>query len=85
MTRKSDEQVNELPFEQAMQRLEEVVRRLEEGEVPLEEAIELYQEGIRLSRLCNQKLDVIEAKVMQLVEEDGVLAEKPFQIEEEGE
>ncbi|WP_126427517.1 exodeoxyribonuclease VII small subunit [Brevibacillus marinus] len=85
MTRKIDEQMSELPFEQAMQRLEEVVRRLEEGEVPLEEAIELYQEGMRLSRLCNQKLDAIEAKVLQLVEEDGMLAEKPFQIEEEGE
>jgi exodeoxyribonuclease VII small subunit len=85
MTRKIDEQMSELPFEQAMQRLEEVVRRLEEGEVPLEEAIELYQEGMRLSRLCNQKLDAIEAKVLQLVEEDGMLVEKPFQIEEEGE
>ncbi|UFJ42907.1 exodeoxyribonuclease VII small subunit [Brevibacillus humidisoli] len=85
MARKKDEKELELPFEQAMQRLEEVVRRLEEGEVPLEEAIELYQEGMQLSRLCGQKLDVIEAKVMQLVEEDGTLTEKPFHIEEEAE
>ncbi|MBO8163129.1 MAG: exodeoxyribonuclease VII small subunit [Brevibacillus sp.] len=85
MTEKNVDQVQELPFEQAMQRLEEVVRRLEEGEVPLEEAIQLYQEGMKLSRLCAQKLDAIEAQVVQLVEENGRVTKKPFQVEGEEE
>lgn len=77
--KKTDEQ--DLQFEEAMKRLEEVVQRLEEGEIPLEEAIQLYQEGVTLSRICGQKLDAIEAKITQLVEEDGQLKQKPFSVE----
>ncbi len=83
MARKKAEQVTELPFEAAMQRLEEVVRRLEEGDVPLEEALHLYQEGISLSRVCGQKLDAIEAQVTQLLEENGQVTQKPFRLEGE--
>ncbi|MFM1653081.1 exodeoxyribonuclease VII small subunit [Brevibacillus sp. B_LB10_24] len=83
MTRKKAEQETELQFEEAMQRLEELVRRLEEGDVPLEEAIKLYQEGMQLSRLCGLKLDVIEAQVMQLLEENGKVTQKPFSLEGE--
>lgn len=83
MARKKAEQEVEIQFEEAMKRLEEVVNRLEEGEIPLEEAIELYQEGIQLSRICGQKLDAIEAKITQLLEEDGQLKQKPFRLEGE--
>jgi exodeoxyribonuclease VII small subunit len=83
MARKKAEQEVDIPFEEAMKRLEEVVHRLEEGEIPLEEAIGLYQEGIRLSRICGQKLDAIEAKISQLLEEDGQIKQKPFRLEGE--
>lgn len=83
MARKKSEQETEMQFEDAMKRLEEVVQRLEEGEIPLEEAIHLYQEGIELSRVCGQKLNAIEAKISQLLEEDGQLKQKPFRIEGE--
>ncbi|WP_232696103.1 exodeoxyribonuclease VII small subunit [Brevibacillus daliensis] len=83
MARKPKEQAEELQFEEAMQRLEEVVRQLEEGDVPLEKSIELYQEGVKLSRLCTSKLDDIEAKVIQLLDEDGSVKERPFQMTEE--
>lgn len=63
----------ELPFEAAMEKLEQIVSRLENGDVPLEQAIELYQEGMRLSRLCSQKLEQVEEKIQLLVEEDGEL------------
>ncbi len=82
MARKKAEETD-LQFEEAMKRLEEVVHRLEEGEIPLEEAIVLYQEGVNLSRICGQKLDAIEAKITQLIEEDGHLKQKPFRVEGE--
>lgn len=83
MARKKAEVEAEMQFEEAMKRMEDVVRRLEEGEIPLEEALELYQEGVKLSRICAQKLETIETKISQILEEDGQLKQKPFQLEGE--
>lgn len=71
----------ELSFEQAMDKLEEIVSHLENGEVSLEKAIELFQEGMQLSQLCGQKLDQIEGKIEVLLEENGALGKKPFLAE----
>jgi exodeoxyribonuclease VII small subunit len=68
----------ELSFEEAMEKLETIVSRLENGDVPLEQAIELFQEGMRLSHLCGQKLEQVERKIEMLVEESGSLMKKPF-------
>lgn len=46
----------ELSFEEAMEKLESIVSRLEEGDVPLEKAINYYQEGMTLSKICGDKL-----------------------------
>lgn len=73
----------DIGFEQAMEELERIVSKLEGGDVPLEEAIELFQEGMRLSRLCTQKLDSVERKIEMLLEEDGQLVKKPFAPSEE--
>lgn len=69
----------EATFEQAMERLETIVEKLENGDVPLEAAIELFQEGMSLSRLCGQKLEQVERRIEMLVEggESG-LTRKPF-------
>lgn len=83
MARKKTDQETDMQFEEAMKRLEEVVGQLEAGEIPLEEAITLYQEGVTLSRICGQKLDAIETKITQLVEEDGMLKQKAFRVEGE--
>ncbi|GAA4709793.1 exodeoxyribonuclease VII small subunit [Brevibacillus fulvus] len=83
MARKKNETETELTFEEAMKRLEEVVNRLESGDIPLEEAIMLYQEGMKLSRICGLKLEAIEAQITQLLEEDGQLKQKPFRPEGE--
>lgn len=69
----------QLSFEQAMEKLEQIVTRLENGDVPLEQAIELFQEGMKLSQLCGQKLEVVERKIETLMEENGSLVKKPFQ------
>lgn len=68
----------EIGFEEAMEQLETIVAKLESGDVPLEQAIELFQEGMRLSRVCGQKLESVERKIEMLLEEDGKLVKKPF-------
>ncbi|MFC5467878.1 exodeoxyribonuclease VII small subunit [Cohnella suwonensis] len=71
-----------ISFEQAMEKLEDIVARLESGDVPLETAIELFQEGMRLSKLCGQKLEQVERRIEMLVEGDGGLQRKPFAAEQ---
>lgn len=70
-------------FEQAMEQLEKIVAQLESGDVPLEQAIELYQEGMRLSHLCGQKLEQVEKKIEMLVEGETGISRKPFQASPE--
>ena len=55
-------------FEEALNRLEEVVAQLEGGDCPLEEAMKLYEEGIALSALCGRKLDKARQKIVTLQE-----------------
>jgi exodeoxyribonuclease VII small subunit len=54
-------------FEAALKQLEDVVFKLEKGELPLEESLRLYEEGIRLSRFCHSKLEEAEGKIEQLM------------------
>ncbi len=66
-------------FEDSLNKLEKIVSKLEEGEIPLEESLKLFEEGIRLSRLCNQKLDEAEKKVEILLRgKDGAVGPEPF-------
>jgi exodeoxyribonuclease VII small subunit len=71
--------MSELTFEQAMDRLEEVVVQLERGDIPLEEAIKLFGEGTKLAGVCRKKLDWAEQQVEVLMEENGEWNKKPFQ------
>lgn len=70
-----------LTFEEAMKNLEEIVERLEEGDVPLEEAISIYRKGMELSKLCHDKLKNVEEQLTQIITEDGKKEE--FSIQEE--
>jgi exodeoxyribonuclease VII small subunit len=62
---------NHLTFEEAMEKLESIVERLEEGDVPLEEAISIYKQGMELSKLCHDKLKNVEEQLTQILTEDG--------------
>jgi exodeoxyribonuclease VII small subunit len=75
------EEVNKLSFEEAMNKLEGIVERLEEGDVPLEEAIAIYKEGMELSKLCHDKLKNVEEQLAQIITEDG--RRESFSISEE--
>ncbi|WP_261129669.1 exodeoxyribonuclease VII small subunit [Bacillus sp. Marseille-Q3570] len=75
------EQNIEQSFEEAMQELEEIVGKLEEGDVPLEKSIRLFQEGMKLSKLCHDKLQHVEKQMDELLKENGET--EPFTIQEE--
>ena len=57
-----------MSFEKAMERLESIVSRLEDGNVPLEESIKLYEEGMKLGKICRKMLDEAQAKIKKLEE-----------------
>jgi exodeoxyribonuclease VII small subunit len=59
--------LSEMSFEQALKALEEVVRRLETGEVPLEESIDLYERGETLRKHCQARLDAAQARIDKIV------------------
>lgn len=62
-----------LSFEQAVAELEDIVKRLEKGELTLDESINFFQRGVELTRYCNKKLDAAERSITMLIEgEDGV-------------
>lgn len=77
-----DEELNNIPYEQAALELESVVKLLESGELTLEDSIKMFEKGVSLVRLCNKRLDDIEKRITLLVEgKDGVV-EKDFLAEE---
>ena len=73
-------------FETAMERLEEIVRDLEEGDLPLEESLKAFEEGMNLIKFCSRKLEEVEQKVTKLIKEsDGKYSHQPFEIEDKDE
>ena len=76
----------EISFEEALIKLEEAVIQLEQGDtLTLDESLQAFEEGIRLTRLCREKLDAAELRVQQLVEVDeDVFEVAPFEVEDDG-
>jgi exodeoxyribonuclease VII small subunit len=71
-------------FEQSMKLLERIVQELEDGDLPLEKAIKKFEEGIKLTKLCSEKLDETEKKISILLKNpEGQMTEKPFMPEAE--
>lgn len=69
----------EVKFETALGRLEEIVRKMEDGDLSLEESLKLFEEGVKLSRLCDQKLQAAERRIeILLKDEEGKVATFPF-------
>ena len=75
----------ELPFEQALARLEHVVDRLEQGELELEASLAAFEEGVRLSKRCVSQLDAAEQRIEVLTREGGEWLARPFDLAEEAE
>ncbi|GAF63811.1 exodeoxyribonuclease VII small subunit [Bacillus sp. TS-2] len=73
----------ELSFEDAMSQLEEVVERLEQGDVPLDDAIAMFQKGMELSKNCHLKLEQVEKKMDKILHPDGEIEEVQLMEETE--
>lgn len=73
----------EIKFEKALERLEKIVADLEAGNIPLEDALKKYEEGVKLSALCQNRLARAEKKIEVLTRSlDGALTKEPFDPEE---
>jgi exodeoxyribonuclease VII small subunit len=71
-------------FEQSIKQLEQIVQELEDGDLPLEKALKKFEEGMKLTKLCSEKLDETEKKVSILLKNsEGRIAERPFMSEDE--
>ena len=72
-----------LTFEQSIQRLDEIVRRLESGDMPLSDSLALFEEGTGLISSCTKMLDEAEQKVVKLKKgADRTPVEMPFEDED---
>lgn len=70
-------------FEKSFQQLEKIVQRLEGEELSLDESLELFEQGISLSRFCHQKLEQIEKKIeLILADAKGEPVTEPFEPED---
>jgi exodeoxyribonuclease VII small subunit len=69
-------------FEEALGRLEDIVKKMEAGEMTLEESLKAFEEGIKLARLCSRKLDEAERRVEILLKQEEELVIKPFKVED---
>jgi len=69
-------------FEDNLSRLEEIVRKMESGDLSLEDSLKAFEEGIKLSRLCTKKLDETERRVEVLLKQEGELTTEPFPEED---
>jgi exodeoxyribonuclease VII small subunit len=71
-------------FEEALQKLEAIVAKMEEGDLPLEEALKAFEEGVKLAKFCTGKLDEAERKVEKLIRDQaGRIQTTPFAEEED--
>jgi len=75
--------MTEKKFEEAMERLENIVEKLESGELSLEESLNIFEEGMNLVNFCSRKLEEAEQKVTMLMkDQDGKYSRQPFEAKE---
>lgn len=77
--KQSEPELVDEPFEKQLERLEHIVRQLEKGETSLEDSLKIFEEGVRLARLCSARLDEIQGRIEVLLDQghgDPVI--KPF-------
>jgi len=80
MAKKAEQQVT---FEAALQRLDEIVKTLERGQAPLDQSLALFEEGTKLLGVCGKQLDEAEQKVVRLMKgPDGAPVESLFDATE---
>ena len=76
----AEKKEKELSFEESLENLEEIVKKLETGEVPLDDAIEEFNKAMKLAKSCDDKLKSAEEAITKLVKENGDIVD--FQVDE---
>jgi len=75
--------MSEIKFEKAMTRLEKIVEELERGDLDIDKSLEIFEEGIKMSRVCSKKLNEAEAKIEKLTKgKKGELVTELFPVSE---
>ena len=76
--------MGEIKFEKAIQRLEKIVDDLEKGELDIDKSLQIFEEGIKISRICSKKLAEAEAKIEKLTQnQKGELVTELFPVEDD--
>jgi exodeoxyribonuclease VII small subunit len=74
--------LDKLPFETALQKLEDIVEAMETGDLPLESLLVRYEEGVKLAKACQGKLAAAEIRIQELERAaDGALKLKPMTVD----
>lgn len=74
--------MEEIKFEEAMEQLEKIAQELEKGNLSLEESISKFEEGMKLSKQCNNMIEEAEKKITILLSKDGKMEEQDFSEKE---
>ncbi len=74
----ADAKKNLKDFEKSLQQLEQIVNKMESGEMGLEESLTRFEEGIKLAKQCQDTLSEAELRVEQLIEKNGLQQTEPF-------
>jgi len=69
-------------FEKSLEQLEAIVSKMEQGELSLEKSLEAFEEGVKLTRTCQDTLKKAEQRVHTLIQEGDTLSERPLQNED---
>ncbi len=67
--------MEDLSFEESLEKLEEIVNKLENGDIPLDEAIDEFDNAMHLVKACNEKLNAAEESIAKIVEDNGDIIE----------
>jgi exodeoxyribonuclease VII small subunit len=78
-----DQELEELPFEEALSQLEDLVDALEGGDLDLESSLHKFETGVKLVRVCSERLKAAELRIQQLEAEVDEPVERPLDLEEE--
>jgi len=70
-------------FEENLNKLEESVKSLEDGELPLKETLEKFEEGLKVSKLCTEELGTAQQKIEKLIEKNGEIVSEPFEAKDQ--
>ena len=71
------------PFEASLDKLEKLVEKMEGGDLSLEESLKVFEEGVKLTRECQQALTLAEQKVKMLTENNGEIENVDFEVNDE--